>query len=208
MVDGALKHARRAGGRALLDARPHGRPRPRDAARRPLGEGVLRAAAQRTSRTATRGCSTGANGIPTTWPAEAKGVGMTRGAARRPRALDRDQGRQDRQLPARGAEHLERARRATAKGQRSAYEAALVGTPVANPDQPLEMLRTIHSFDPCIACAVHLLRRAGALRAPGVGRSRGGAPWQTHPIQRVYVWELPVRLYHWVNAASRRGARA
>ena len=27
---------------------------------------------------------------------------------------------------------------------------------MANPDQPVEILRTIHSFDPCIACAVHL----------------------------------------------------
>lgn len=43
-----------------------------------------------------------------------------------------------------------------AKGQRSAYEEALIGTPVANPEQPLEILRTVHSFDPCIACAVHL----------------------------------------------------
>ncbi|MDZ7292021.1 MAG: nickel-dependent hydrogenase large subunit [candidate division KSB1 bacterium] len=42
------------------------------------------------------------------------------------------------------------------KGQRSAYEESLIGTPVANPDQPVEILRTIHSFDPCIACAVHL----------------------------------------------------
>ena len=42
------------------------------------------------------------------------------------------------------------------RGQRSAYEASLVGTPVADPEQPLEILRTIHSFDPCIACAVHL----------------------------------------------------
>jgi hydrogenase large subunit len=41
-------------------------------------------------------------------------------------------------------------------GKRSAYEAALLGTPVANSKQPLEILRTIHSFDPCIACAVHL----------------------------------------------------
>ena len=38
----------------------------------------------------------------------------------------------------------------------SAYESALIGTPVANGDQPVEILRTIHSFDPCIACAVHL----------------------------------------------------
>ena len=41
-------------------------------------------------------------------------------------------------------------------GQRSAYEESLVGTPVANPEQPVEILRTIHSFDPCLACAVHL----------------------------------------------------
>jgi hydrogenase large subunit len=42
------------------------------------------------------------------------------------------------------------------QGQRSAYEASLIGTKVANPEQPVEILRTIHSFDPCIACAVHL----------------------------------------------------
>ena len=37
------------------------------------------------------------------------------------------------------------------------YEAALVGTPVADPERPLEVLRTVHSFDPCLACAVHLV---------------------------------------------------
>jgi hydrogenase large subunit len=42
------------------------------------------------------------------------------------------------------------------QGQRSAYEASLLGTPVADPEIPLEILRTVHSFDPCIACAVHL----------------------------------------------------
>ena len=36
------------------------------------------------------------------------------------------------------------------------YEAALVDNPVADPKLPLEVLRTIHSFDPCIACAVHM----------------------------------------------------
>lgn len=36
------------------------------------------------------------------------------------------------------------------------YEASLVGTPVADPEKPLEVLRTVHSFDPCLACAVHL----------------------------------------------------
>ena len=47
------------------------------------------------------------------------------------------------------------------QGQRSAYEAALIGTPIANPDQPLEVLRTVHSFDPCIACAVHIYDERG-----------------------------------------------
>jgi hydrogenase large subunit len=42
------------------------------------------------------------------------------------------------------------------KGQHGAYEAALKGTRLAVVDQPLEILRTIHSFDPCIACAVHV----------------------------------------------------
>ena len=43
-----------------------------------------------------------------------------------------------------------------AKQQRSSFEAALIGTPVANLEQPVEIIRTIHSFDPCLACAVHL----------------------------------------------------
>ncbi len=43
-----------------------------------------------------------------------------------------------------------------AKGQRSSFEEALIGMPVANLEQPVEILRTIHSFDPCLACAVHL----------------------------------------------------
>lgn len=42
------------------------------------------------------------------------------------------------------------------KDQRSSFEESLIGTPVAKIDQPVEILRTIHSFDPCIACAVHL----------------------------------------------------
>jgi hydrogenase large subunit len=46
-------------------------------------------------------------------------------------------------------------------GQRGAYEASLLGTPVADPDRPLEILRTIHSFDPCIACAVHVIDGQG-----------------------------------------------
>jgi hydrogenase large subunit len=43
-----------------------------------------------------------------------------------------------------------------ARLQRSAFEQSLIGTPVANLEQPVEILRTVHSFDPCLACAVHL----------------------------------------------------
>ncbi|MDH5298351.1 MAG: nickel-dependent hydrogenase large subunit, partial [Desulfobulbaceae bacterium] len=37
------------------------------------------------------------------------------------------------------------------------YEAALIGNPVKDPEKPLEVLRTIHSFDPCLACAIHMM---------------------------------------------------
>ena len=37
------------------------------------------------------------------------------------------------------------------------YEAALIGNPVKDPEKPLEILRTVHSFDPCLACAIHLV---------------------------------------------------
>jgi len=46
---------------------------------------------------------------------------------------------------------------ADAKGQKGPVENALIGTPVADPKKPLEILRTVHSFDPCIACAVHVI---------------------------------------------------
>ncbi len=49
-----------------------------------------------------------------------------------------------------------------AKGLRGPYEAALVGTPLADPTKPLEILRTIHSFDPCLACAVHVVDPDGS----------------------------------------------
>jgi len=47
------------------------------------------------------------------------------------------------------------------KNQPGAYEASLVGTKLAVPDQPLEILRTIHSFDPCMACAIHMVDADG-----------------------------------------------
>lgn len=43
------------------------------------------------------------------------------------------------------------------KGQPGPLEEALIGTPIADPKKPLEVLRTVHSFDPCIACAVHVI---------------------------------------------------
>jgi hydrogenase large subunit len=50
-----------------------------------------------------------------------------------------------------------------AAGVRGPYETALLGTPVADPQRPLEILRTVHSFDPCMACAVHVTDAAGAV---------------------------------------------
>ncbi len=47
------------------------------------------------------------------------------------------------------------------KNRMGAYEASLIGTKVAKPEEPLEILRTIHSFDPCIACAVHIVDTKG-----------------------------------------------
>ncbi|MGE5243585.1 MAG: nickel-dependent hydrogenase large subunit [Betaproteobacteria bacterium] len=92
---------------------------------------------------------------PEQWPAEAKGVGMSeapRGALAHWIVI-KDQKIDNYQLVVPSTWN---ASPRDAKGQMSAYEAALIGTPIANPDQPIEVLRTIHSFDPCIACAVHL----------------------------------------------------
>jgi hydrogenase large subunit len=97
---------------------------------------------------------------PETWPAEARGVGLSeapRGALAhwiviKNKTIDNYQ----LVVPS-----TWNASPRDAKGQMSSYESALIGTPVANPDQPLEVLRTIHSFDPCIACAVHLHDETG-----------------------------------------------
>ena len=47
------------------------------------------------------------------------------------------------------------------EGKIGAFEAALLDTPMADPIQPLEILRTIHSFDPCLACATHVYDPSG-----------------------------------------------
>ena len=97
---------------------------------------------------------------PATWPANARGVGMSeapRGALAHWIVIDN--GKIDNyQLVVPSTWN---ASPRDGKGQLSAYEASLIGTPVANPDQPLEVLRTIHSFDPCIACAVHIYDEHG-----------------------------------------------
>ena len=92
---------------------------------------------------------------PALWPAEARGVGMTeapRGALAH-WVVIKDGTIDNYQLVVPSTWN---ASPRDGLGQRSAYESSLLGTPVANPDQPLEIIRTIHSFDPCIACAVHL----------------------------------------------------
>jgi hydrogenase large subunit len=97
---------------------------------------------------------------PAQWPAEAKGVGLTeapRGALAHWIVI-KDKKINNYQLVVPSTWN---ASPRDASGQMSAYEAALIGTPVNNPEQPLEVLRIIHSFDPCIACAVHLYDEKG-----------------------------------------------
>jgi hydrogenase large subunit len=48
-----------------------------------------------------------------------------------------------------------------ARNTKGPMEQALIGTPVADPDRPVEALRVIHSFDPCLSCAVHVMRPKG-----------------------------------------------
>ena len=50
------------------------------------------------------------------------------------------------------------------KGNRGPIEEALVGTPIVDTDNPLEVVRIIRSFDPCIACAVHLIKPSGEIK--------------------------------------------
>ncbi|MDT8447283.1 MAG: nickel-dependent hydrogenase large subunit [bacterium] len=97
---------------------------------------------------------------PESWPKAAKGVGLTeapRGALAHYIVI-KDEKIDNYQLVVpttwNGSPR-------DAQGQRSAFEASLIGTPVEDPEQPLEMIRTIHSFDPCLACAVHLHTESG-----------------------------------------------
>ncbi len=119
---------------------------------------------------------------PSTWPAETKGYGFT-------------------EAP-RGALchwiHIKDAKIANyqivvpstwnaspkdGKGQHGAYEAALLDTPMADPKRPVEILRTIHSFDPCLACASHVFgpewRKAGGSQGALVESKRSGGTMAT-----------------------------
>jgi len=48
-----------------------------------------------------------------------------------------------------------------AQNRRGPWEEALIGTPLVDPERPVEILRTVHSFDPCMACAVHVVDASG-----------------------------------------------
>ena len=62
-----------------------------------------------------------------------------------------------------------------AKNVRGPIEEALIGTPVSDPDQPVEVLRVIHSYDPCLSCAVHVMRPQGDKKIFVTGSPAGGA---------------------------------
>jgi hydrogenase large subunit len=98
---------------------------------------------------------------PKDWPNEARGAGLTeapRGALGHWIVI-KDKKIENYQLVVPSTWN---ASPRDANGQMSAYEASLIGTPVSNPEQPLELLRTIHSFDPCLACAVHIYDEKGS----------------------------------------------
>ncbi|AWI80278.1 hydrogenase 2 large subunit [Parazoarcus communis] len=97
---------------------------------------------------------------PSRWPAEAKGVGFTeapRGALGHwIRIKDGKIDNYQAVVPTtwNGSPRDD-------KGQIGAFEASLLNTPVAKADEPLEILRTLHSFDPCLACSTHVMSPDG-----------------------------------------------
>ena len=97
---------------------------------------------------------------PSTWPKMAKGIGLVeapRGALSHFIVIE-DKKIKNYQLV---VPTTWNASPRDNQGKRSAFEESLIGTPVANPKVPLEVLRTIHSFDPCLACAVHVYDENG-----------------------------------------------
>ncbi|MGA2271603.1 MAG: nickel-dependent hydrogenase large subunit [Bryobacteraceae bacterium] len=106
---------------------------------------------------------------PATWPAEAKGFGFTeapRGALGHwVHIKDRKIANYQIVVPS-----TWNASPKDGQGQHGAYEAALLNTPMADPQRPIEILRTIHSFDPCLACASHVIGPDGRKLAEVVVR--------------------------------------
>ena len=97
---------------------------------------------------------------PSTWPKMAKGIGLveaSRGALSHFIVIE-DKKIKNYQLV---VPTTWNASPRDNQGKRSAFEESLIGTPVADPKVPLEVLRTIHSFDPCLACAVHVYDENG-----------------------------------------------
>lgn len=105
--------------------------------------------------------------LPATWPSEAQGVGLSdapRGALGHwVRIEDGRIKNYQCVVPS-----TWNAGPRDVSGKRGPYEESLIGTPIANPEQPLEVLRTVHSFDPCMACAAHIVdirgREIGSVR--------------------------------------------
>lgn len=94
------------------------------------------------------------------WPKKAQGVGLTeapRGALAHFIVMENNQVKNYQMV----VPTTWNASPRDENGNLSPYESALIGTPVHDANQPLEILRTIHSFDPCLACAVHLYDEEG-----------------------------------------------
>lgn len=66
------------------------------------------------------------------------------------------------------------------RGVRGPIEQALVGTPVKNINEPVEVLRVIHSFDPCLSCAVHVMRPSEDAKIFAIGHYHGEEDIYTH----------------------------
>ena len=66
------------------------------------------------------------------------------------------------------------------RGVRGPIEQALIGTPVANIDEPAEVVRVIHSFDPCLSCAVHVMRPSAGSTIVNLGHYHGEDEIYTH----------------------------
>ena len=65
-------------------------------------------------------------------------------------------------------------------GKRGPIEQALIGTPVKNSSQPVEVLRLIHSFDPCLSCAVHVMRPGAGKKIFSLKHYHGGEKIHAH----------------------------